>query len=377
MDSPDNMNDAFQRKLQSRAAAARKFSLLVVDDEPSMLELLKTALTALGNYDVSIASSAEKALRTIERRERPFDCFLLDIQMPQTNGIQLLEQIREIPECADTPAIMLTAMSDRDYVDQAFLAGATDYVTKPFDLLQLRSRLTSAHNLVEERKKVRKSVEDAHKLRDELAYNQQFSLDDPITIEGADRYLRYAEFDNYIMQLSRGRLFNSHARAIKLQDAEFIFDTKSCGDFRRVLQDIAIGISKLTKDISSMLSYRGNGVFLAVTHGRGPAAAFPDEIALNQIVETLMAQRQSDAWANVLISENIPLRSLSKTGAIAALNSAIENVEQREAALQDALEKPNKIGEHALGPSQSHSRKRVYERVLRQLFKEEASLEVK
>lgn len=377
MVNADSGNDLFQRKLMGRVERPKKIKVLVVDDETSILELLKMALMALENYEVSIASSAAKALKTIEDQTSQFDCFLLDIQMPEMNGVQLLEQIRAIPEYVDTPAIMLTAMSDRQYVDQAFLAGATDYVTKPFDLLELRSRMTAAYRLSQERQKVRKGIEVANQLRDELAYNQNFSFDDPVTIEGVDRFLRYAEFDNYIKQLSRGRLFNSHATALKLQDAEFFFDTKSAGDFKHVLQDIANALAKTTKEIGCMLSYRGNGVFLALTHGNTNSASFPNEESLNQLVSTLIAQRLSECWAHVLIGDSVSMRSLSKAGAFAALNSAIKSVDAKDTELQSALDRPIKGVGAAIPQTTTHSRRRVYERVMHQLFREDASLQVK
>ncbi len=377
MDNADNGNNMFQRKLVCRAQRPKKFRVLVVDDEPSILELLKMALPTLDNYDVSIASSAAKALKTLEDQIPQFDCFLLDIQMPETNGIQLLEQIREIPEYADTPAIMLTAMSDRKYVDEAFLVGATDYVTKPFDMLELRSRMKAAYRLSQERQKVRKSIEITTQLKNELAYNQDFSFDDPVSIEGIDRFLRHAEFDNYIKQLSRGRLFKSHATALKLQDAEFFFDTKSCGDFKHVLKDIAVALSKTTKKSGSMLCYRGKGVFLAVTHGNGDPVDTLDEESLNQLVETMIAQRMSECWANVLIGDKVPMRSLSKAGAFAALNTAIESVNAKDAELQRALERAAKGAAGSITQIPPHSRRRVYERVMHQLFREDASLQVK
>ena len=380
MDNVDNGNDMFQRKLDCRAQKPNKFRVLVVDDEPSILELLKMALPALDNYDVSIANSAANALKSLEGQGPKFDCFLLDIQMPETNGVQLLEQIRAIPEYSDTPTIMLTAMSDRKYVDEAFLAGATDYVTKPFDMLELRSRMKAAYRLSQERQKVRQGLEVTTQLRNELAYNQEFSFDDPVTIEGIDRFLRHAEFDNYIKQLSRGRLFNSQATALKLMDAEFFFDTKSCGDFKNVLKDVATALAKLTKKSGSMLSYRGKGVFLMVTHGSANSAQSLDEITLNQLVETLISQRLSECWAYVLIGDKVPMRPLSKAGAFATLDTAIESVNARNdknAEHQIILERANDGSGAKITQIPTQSRRRVYERVMHQLFREDASRQTK
>ncbi|WP_425043823.1 response regulator [Primorskyibacter sp. S87] len=377
MNAELNGNDRFQRKLEQRAQKHTKLSVLVVDDEPSILELLKTALVALENYDVSIANSAASALKTIKRQKKPFDCLLFDIQMPDVDGIQLLEEVRKHPDYADTPVIMLTAMADRKYVDEAFLAGASDYVTKPFELLELRSRMTTATRLVQERQKTRRSADEAIQLKEELEHNQQFNIDDPITIEGVDRFLRYVEFDNYIMQLSHGRLFSSNAIAFKLQDAEFFYDMTNCGDFRRVLQDVATGIAKTTRDIGSILTYRGNGVFLSVTHGRLSPTDYPNEETLNHIVGTLLGSRRSNAWVHVLVGQKVPLRSLSRSGALSALNKAVDSVGVREAELQAELELECETGRRAVVGGSPHSRRRVYERVLRELFGEETYLHQK
>ena len=122
---------------------APKMRVLAVDDDQSILALLQTALSALGQFEVSIADSGEEALRQIERAEKPFDCFLLDIQMPNMNGIELCRAIRARRAHHKTPILMLTAMSERKYIDESFVAGATDYVTKPFDFFELRSRLSA------------------------------------------------------------------------------------------------------------------------------------------------------------------------------------------------------------------------------------------
>lgn len=377
MDNADNGNDVFQRKLERRAQRPKKYRILVVDDEPSIIELLKMALPALGNYEVSIASSAVNALKSIEDQSPQFDCFLLDIQMPETNGIQLLQQIRAIPAYADIPAIMLTAMSDRKYIDEAFLAGATDYVTKPFDMLELGTRMKAAYRLSQERQKVRKGDEITTQLRNELAYNQDFSFDDPIAIEGIDRFLRRSEFDNYIKQLSRGRLFKSHATALKIQDADFYFDTKSCGDFKRVLKDIAFALAKTTRKSDSILSYCGKGIFLVVTHGNDNSVQALDEESLNQLIGTLIAQRLSECWAHVLIGHKVPMRSLSKAGAFAALNTAIEGANAKESELQCVLKRARNGVGASVTSNPKQSRRRDYELDMHQLFREDKSLRVK
>ncbi len=376
MSDPDRKtSNAFQEKLAGRAKPTRKLRVLAVDDEPSILELLKTALTAFDSFEVSIANSGVAALKLIDRQNDPFDCILLDIQMPQMNGITLCEEVRRCPEYEDTPIIMLTAMSDRKYVDQAFLAGATDYVTKPFDFLELRSRMAAAQRIVKEHKRASDSAETARKLQQELAANQQFNLDDPVTIEGVGRLLRYAEFDNYIMQLSQGRLFNTYATAYKLHHAEQHHARMSSADFRRTLKDVANGISEVTKKTGDILSYRGNGVFLSIVHGRAQAQDLPDEIMLNQLVETLQAQRQANTTVGIVMGERVPMRSLSKSGALMSLYKAIESVEAKEAVSEELKTVSSRVLNGQVGGrEQAQVNRRAFESVLRDLFREEPSL---
>lgn len=379
MENDTNGTDRFQEKLEHRAQKTPQLKVLVVDDDPSILELLKTALTTIDNYNVTTANSAESAIDALEAASTPFDCLLLDVQMPDTDGIVLLRGIRALPDYSETPIIMLTAMSERSYVDDAFTAGATDYVCKPFDLLDLRGRMNSARRLVKERLKTEKSLRSVKILKQELESNQQFNFEDPLTIDDATRCLRYVEFDNYVGQLSRGRLFNSYAIAVKLQDASILYDITSCGCFRRVVHDTAHCIQSATSDLDCIYSYRGEGVFLVVVHEDTPGAEFPTEEKLNNYVSVMLRERHAAAWVHVLVGEPVSMRSLSRSGASAAMSRAVENVDEREEAQRETnsvlsgaeVEEPNE------GGSPPVPRKRMYERVLMELFGEEKNLSMK
>lgn len=371
----ENQEGLFQEKIARRARPPKKLRVLAIDDDRSILELLKTALSALDNFEVSIAASGVAALKIIDRETRPFDCLLVDIQMPEMNGIKLCKNIRARRDYRETPIIMLTAMSDRKYVDQAFLAGASDYVTKPFDFLELRGRMSAAQRMVQQRRKAKESIEVAKKLKAELDTKHHFSLDDPIAVGDVDRFLRYSEFDNYIMQLSHGRLFNSFATAFKVVNAREIFEDMPSKEFRNVVHDVATGIARITRESEDILCYRGSGNFLAVTHGRSAAQQVPSEESLNQFVETLQAQRRSTASPYVYVGDRVSLRSLSKSGALMTLNKAIQNVEEKSAnwkehadARGDARSNSGEI------PDKSRKHRRAYQSVLRDLFKEEPSL---
>lgn len=379
----------FQQKLERRQRKQATYRVLVVDDEPSIVELLKTALVALDGYEVSIATSAAGAIRAIEATDKPFDCLLLDVQMPGRSGIELLRDLRALPDYENTPVIMLTAMCDRKYVDEAFKEGATDYVTKPFDFLDLRSRMNAAETLMHERAKARKTMESVKELQTELDFVMQFSFDDPLSIDGVDRHLRCVEFDNYIAQLSRGRLFNSQVVAVKLLEASFHYDTSTSGDFRQVIADLAWAISRSTQGKDCMFSYRGSGTFLVVEHGKRPVSEFLAEADLNKTLYSILGQRRAaDPQRSLgerrpagpqraLVGEPVSVRSLSRSRAFSALTTAVANADSRERAVLSASGEEKPDGTPVAPEQRERSRRRIYERVLVELFREETYLHAK
>ncbi len=366
--------DRFQQKLERRQRKLSPLRILVVDDEPSILELLQTALVTLEGYDVSTAGSAARALAAIKAAPVPFDRILLDIQMPERNGIELLREIRTMPDYADTPIIMLTAMYEREYVDKAFLSGATDYVTKPFDFLELRSRMRTVQILVTEQARTRRSQESVRALEEELNLKARHNFEDPFAITDVARLLGYVEFDNYVAQLSHGRLFNSHCVAVKLQDAACIHETAARGGFRQVIEDLARAISTATFENDCIFSYRGNGVFLLVEHRPRPVATSLQESSLKGIFGALLEQRRSPTLHRALIGDPVSLRSLSKARAFSALKTAVESVDARERQVLERREAELER-DGALGRIEGKQiRQRMYERVLVELFREESCL---
>ncbi|MGD8366763.1 MAG: sigma-54 dependent transcriptional regulator [Desulfobacterales bacterium] len=115
-------------------------SILIVDDEPDMLQLLKRSLTPDLNCLIETAASAKAALSALEKER--FDLVLADIKMPEMDGLQLLEQIKgRQPELT---VVMMTAFGQIDTAVTAMKSGAYDFITKPFDHEALVVRLEKA-----------------------------------------------------------------------------------------------------------------------------------------------------------------------------------------------------------------------------------------
>jgi DNA-binding response OmpR family regulator len=110
--------------------------LLVVEDEPRMLELLRRGLTEEA-HTVFCALDGSEAL--LKLRDQQFDVVILDVMMPKVNGFELAQQMRA--EKNSTPVLMLTAKDSVPDIVRGLELGADDYMTKPFSFHELLLRL--------------------------------------------------------------------------------------------------------------------------------------------------------------------------------------------------------------------------------------------
>ncbi len=111
-------------------AEKSKRHILVVDDEPTWLQILTQFLTNRG-YAVRTAQSGTEALRALAGFTP--DLILSDVRMPDMNGFELLESIKKLPATKFTPVVLLSAIDDYDARKVAKDLGALDYLVKPFD----------------------------------------------------------------------------------------------------------------------------------------------------------------------------------------------------------------------------------------------------
>jgi twitching motility two-component system response regulator PilG len=111
-----------------------KTTILAVDDSVVMQELIKRVLAA--DYRVLVSDSAVEALSVLSREQ--VGLLLLDVSMPEIDGLEFCRTVRKLPQFANLPIIMLTARDRAFDKVQGRLAGASEYLTKPFDATQLR-----------------------------------------------------------------------------------------------------------------------------------------------------------------------------------------------------------------------------------------------
>ena len=111
---------------------SKKYSIVIIDDEVEILDMLSRFLSRNPNFTVQTFSNPVSALSSINNNTK-YDLVLLDIMMPQMNGLDVLEKLKDMN--SDQKVIMMTAYSTLDKVLKSHKIGATNYVMKPFSSL--------------------------------------------------------------------------------------------------------------------------------------------------------------------------------------------------------------------------------------------------
>lgn len=244
--------------------------IICVDDDPTFLELMRAVLASAGFTDVTLATSAAKAAQLMVDASPPFDCCFIDMRMPEIEGDYLCRWARRLPQYRDTIIMMITATAQKRDVERAFVAGASDYMTKPLDLSELIAR---AKHIA--RRGVPMPMPKGRKLAEAQAAAEPLApaFSDPVKIEGVKRAIELDALENYLLQLSRSEVHDLSAVAFRMPDAAKLHLTCSPAEFGTVLADVAEVILQLGELPHPMIAYSGYGVFVAVAS----AVEFEDE----------------------------------------------------------------------------------------------------
>src|SRR5215469_5570501 len=126
--------------ITNQSSSTPTSSLLIVDDNSMNRIMLSRYISKLG-YQAALAENGRQALEKLQGE--PFDLVLLDVQMPEMDGYQVLEQLKVNPRLRDIPVIMISAVEELESVVKCIELGAQDYLPKPFNPVLLRARLTA------------------------------------------------------------------------------------------------------------------------------------------------------------------------------------------------------------------------------------------
>ncbi len=140
--------------------------ILVVDDEESMRQFLEIALSKAG-HRITVAESGRRAIDLVEKQA--FDLVISDIKMPDMSGVEVLRHVTDTDP--RIPVVMITAYASAETAVEALRLGAYDYLTKPFNLEELKVNIENAlekRRLTEEVRHLRRELKHKHGLKNLL-----------------------------------------------------------------------------------------------------------------------------------------------------------------------------------------------------------------
>lgn len=149
-------------------------SILIVDDDPNAFDVIEAHLYREG-YELFYASSGEDALNRLDSINP--DVILLDVMMPQLNGIEVCRQIKSDSQWKHVPVIIVTALNSKEDLARSLNAGADDFLTKPVSGIELRARVRSMLRI----KQQYDALEATLRLREDLSNMIVHDLRNPLT----------------------------------------------------------------------------------------------------------------------------------------------------------------------------------------------------
>jgi len=182
---------------------AHRGLILVVDDIPTNIQLLRAYLTSVG-YAVEAAKDGQEALEKVVS-SKP-DLILLDVMMPKVNGFEVCRNLKKEQASSFIPVIMVTGLNEVEYKIRAMEAGADDFVTKPFNRLELLTRVKSLL-------RIKQLYEELENAKERL---RQLSITDGLTGLYNHRYFK----EHLDQELNRARRHNLHV-SLAMADIDY------------------------------------------------------------------------------------------------------------------------------------------------------------
>ncbi|MEL6549807.1 MAG: response regulator [Pseudomonadota bacterium] len=295
--------------------------ILAVDDDQTALDIIRATLTA-GGYDrVETVLSARAAREKIAAADTPFDCILLDVEMPETDGIELCAEIREMPEYEHLPIIMVTAVAAKEKLHDAMAAGATDYVNKPFDGLELGARMRAASILSSALKTQGGQATEAEKVAPAPIKGNDFRLSDPIALDSAPGMMSMVELSRELLE-PRSNLRNARAFVLRMAGAADLYPRLTNAQFRSFLEKAGANLTRALMPWKGRVAYVGNGLFQVILFkGRGLKSESVKDLVISRVTSVSYTELADTRVELGLEFKHVPVKRLA-TGSDVLLSLA-------------------------------------------------------
>ena len=332
-----------------------KPSILVVDDEPNNFDVIEAILRDQ-DYEVNYASSGQESLESLEILE--IDLILLDVMMPDIDGIEVCERIKAIPKYRPIPIIMVTALSAKEDLAQCLNAGADDFISKPVNALELRARVQSMLRIKqqhEELQDAKEAAEAALRIKSDFLAMMSHEIRTPINgVLGMTQLLFTTSLGSDQQKYLNGIQTSGELLLAVIND---ILDFSKFESGKLALEQIPLNLHQLAADICALLSRQAEakGILLSLQIDEGvPPFILGDSIRLRQILLNLAnnAVKFTDSGSvevkiSLQSSETVPLLfSVTDTG-IGISTEALQKLFQP--FIQASISTTRKYGGTGLG----------------------------
>jgi diguanylate cyclase (GGDEF)-like protein len=313
--------------------------ILIIDDAPDVQGLIKSILESAGYKELLTTGSAYEAFQLLditnpEEAVGVVDLILMDITMPGINGIEACRQIKTMKGLQEIPIIMITAKTDEESIKAAFDAGATDYITKPLNVVELLARVHLAlslrremdcRNAREELLVVMQKLEDANRTLRQLS-----------SLDGLTGVANRRNFDESLMKEWRRGIRRKTHLALMMIDVDFFKSYNDAyghlkGD--ECLKRVAMALANSVRRPTDLVARYGGEEFVVVLPETPIEGAATVAEALRDKIEALrIMHAHSKVSDHVTISlgvaSTIPTNDSIPTVLIVAADQALYQAKQ-------------------------------------------------
>lgn len=293
---------------------SQKRTILVVDDVPVNIQLLTTYLASEG-YDIISARDGVEAIELV--RQCIPDLILLDVMMPKMNGFEVCEAIKSNEDTKFIPVIMVTALNELEDKIKGMNAGADDFISKPFNKLELMVRVRSLLRIKFLNDALNEKVQELQKAKEEL---RQLAITDGLT--GLYNYRYFKEHLSQELNRARRHKLNVSLVMMDIDHFKHYNDTNGHPAGDAVLKKIAKLLKDNIRNIDLAARYGGEEFTLVLLETNKASAKIVAEKIRRLVEEQTFEFEDSQPNGRITISTGVATFPEDGTDFDALVNTA-------------------------------------------------------
>jgi PleD family two-component response regulator len=304
--------------------------IFAADDSEDARDLMAATLSSGGFGDAHFSESGLELLAALgidplDAAAPEADIILLDVRMPGVDGIETCARIRADARYQQTPILMVTSLDDMETLNQAFVAGANDYINKPFNRIEMLARLRNAQRLrgeLERRRTSERELLDLQRGRDARSQQPQQVTTLP---SSAAFILSRQAVESYVASSTPEAAGGIGVIAVKIDRLQPFHTNFGAGAATALLVQVAGAMARLPARLGDLLAHSEPDVFLAILHHSDQAGlARLAQNARQAMRELPVTHGGSNAFEGVSVSIGVA----SKREPRACLSSAVSAMER-------------------------------------------------